>query len=284
LKPGDRVLFQGGASFADNTLMPGWGFDASGTRRAPITFGSYGSGAARLIKGVWLGTDSTHPHGPSYLTFRHLALGPSQGFQGTGNHITLRRLEITDLMPGASTAEVAIETQGSHWVIANNYINRTGDSGMLLGFNANGPDDPAGGYHYRVFGNVITNTGLNAHLGYAAHGIYLKVADAYIAHNRISNYAADGVSVRYRDASVVRNAIGAGPIGIAWYQYDSHPGVSRFTRNLITATSVAGIFICGVKEGCLRPLETFVIAQNRMALAHGVSLNLQPTAGRYRRR
>jgi hypothetical protein len=264
--------------------MPGWGFDASGTPRARISFSSYGGGVARLVKGVWLGTDATHPYGPSYLTFSNLALGPGQGFQGTGSHITLEGLQITDLLPGSSTAEVAIETEGSNWVIAHNYINRTGDSGMLLGFNANGPGDPPGGFHYRVYGNVITNTGMNAQLGYAAHGIYLKVTDAYIANNRISNYVADGVSVRYRNASVVHNDISDGQIGIAWYQYDSRHGVSRFTRNLITGTSEAGIFVCGVNEGCVRPLETFVIAHNRVLTAHGVRLNLQPTTGHYRAR
>ena len=37
--PGDRVLFQGGETFSDATLMP----PTSGTAGSPITFGSFGS-------------------------------------------------------------------------------------------------------------------------------------------------------------------------------------------------------------------------------------------------
>src|SRR5207248_2672645 len=53
LQPGDGVLFQGGATFSDDLLMPGWGSDVSGTRSAPVVFGSYGNGKASLPKGIW---------------------------------------------------------------------------------------------------------------------------------------------------------------------------------------------------------------------------------------
>src|ERR1700722_4506902 len=52
LQPGDTVLFQGGQTFSDATLMP----PTSGTSSDPITFGSYGSGNAQLntATDVWI--------------------------------------------------------------------------------------------------------------------------------------------------------------------------------------------------------------------------------------
>jgi hypothetical protein len=282
LRPGDRVLFRGGETFDDNTLMPGEGFMASGTARAPIVFASYGGGRATLTDGVWLGTSAQAPWGPQYLTFTNLALGPEQGFQGTGNHITLTHLTISNLIAPASHSETGILSEGSHWVIAGNRIDRTGDSGMLLGFNADSAGDPPGGYHYQVYGNSITNTGLDSGLGYPAHGIYLKVADATVSHNWIANFHDDGVSARYRNASIVDNYIAGGAIGIAWYQYDSRAGTSRFTSNDIAYTSEAGIFVCGVAESCVRPIESFVIERNALTQTHGRRLNLQPTVGAYK--
>ena len=51
LQPGDSVLFAGGSTFTDETLSP----RASGTRQAPITFGTYGTGRANLARGIALG-------------------------------------------------------------------------------------------------------------------------------------------------------------------------------------------------------------------------------------
>lgn len=282
LRAGDTVLFDGRAKFSDNTLMPGWGLVVSGTAKAPITFGSWGRGRAVLTKGVWLGTNRVHPHGPSHLRFRNLRLGPTQGFQGTGDYITLERLKISHLVAPYSRTEIAIETQGSHWVIADNTIEDTGDSGMLLGFNANSPGDPPGGSDYVVAHNTITHTGVDRSLDHAAHGIYLKITDAWIEHNNVAYFADDGVSARYRDARIIGNHFGHGSIGIAWYQYDGTAGTSQFVSNLIANTSEAEIFVCGVSEGCVRPIESFVIERNRLHHAHGVQLNLQPTRGYYK--
>src|SRR6202012_2632133 len=94
---------------------------------------------------VWLGVDGRHPGGPSYLTFANLALGPIRGFQGTGSHISLLGLTIGNLLPPSAQQETAIQTEGSHWLIAGNRLERIGGSGMLLGANANAAGDPAGG-------------------------------------------------------------------------------------------------------------------------------------------
>jgi hypothetical protein len=280
LRPGDTVLFHGGETFSDDTLMPGWGFGASGTAGHPISFGTYGRPRASLPEGIWLGTDAEHPDGPSHLKFANLALGPNQGFQGTANDVKLTGMKIGDLLD-ASHSELAIITEGSHWTIAHSYIYRTGDSGMLLGASAGWQGAPPGGSHYLVDHNTIVDTGMDPGLTFGTHGIYDKVTDATIRDNRIVGFRDDGVSARYRGARVIGNDIASGGIGIAWYQYDRLPGTVEFIDNRIADTSAAGIFVCGVAESCLRPLGHFVIAHNRLTNAHGSVLNLQPVLGHY---
>lgn len=281
LQPGDRVLFAGGGTFSDATLMPGEGFSASGTAAAPIVFGSYGNGMARLTRGVWLGTNSFHPRGPSHLTFEDLVLGPAKGFQGTGDYIKLIDLHISHLLGPRSDQETGITTQGSHWVIDGNAISDTGDSGMLLGFGAGSPGDPPGGQDYVIDNNTVSHTGLDGRLSYPSHAIYLKVMDAQVSGNRLTYFHDDGISLRYRDETISHNYIAHGRIGIAWYQYDQHPGMTRVIDNTIAFTSSAAIFVCGVAESCTRPIESFIVEHNLLHKTKGDALNLQPTAGTY---
>jgi hypothetical protein len=281
LVAGDHVLFQGGSTFSDNTLMPGLGFEDSGASRDPIVFGSYGSGKATLTRGVWLGVNQSYPHGPSHLVFENLSLGPKEGFQGTGNYITLRHLTISGLLAAQTNSQVGISTEGSHWWIEDNTITDTGDSGMLLGFDSGRPGDPAGGEDYVVSGNVVSHTGLNPRLTYGLHAIYLKVANARISGNQLTYFRNDGISMRYRDAVVSHNYIAHGDIGIAWYQYDALPGKTRLIANTIAFTSTAAIFVCGVAQSCKRPIESFVLSHNRLTSIQGAAMNLQPTAGSY---
>ncbi|MGN6871718.1 MAG: hypothetical protein ACTHMY_25280 [Solirubrobacteraceae bacterium] len=281
LIPGDVVLFEGGQAFSDATLMPGQGFMVSGAAGRPIVFGSYGTGRAQLTRGIWLGTNAADPSGPSHLVFQDLALGPVQGFQGTGDYIKLIGLSISHLMAPQSHQETGVEAEGSHWVIEDNTISDTGDSGMLLGFDAGSAGDPAGGSDYVVSHNTVTRTGLDASLTYARHAIYLKVADATVSDNRLTYFHDDGISMRYRDAMVSHNYIAHGSIGIAWYQYDDRPGMTRLIANMIAYTSTAAIFVCGVAESCTRPIESFVVKHNLMRRTRGERLNLQPTSGTY---
>ncbi len=272
LHPGDTVLFQGGATFPDQTLMPGWGSGTSGTAGAPITFASYGQGRAVIPLGVWFRSDS-------YLTFANLALGPSAGdmsdggFQGTGDGITIEGLSIQH-------AALGIQSEGSNWRIVDNSIYDTGDSGMLLGGSAGSPGDPPGGTGYLVSGNTITDTGMNPALTYGTHGIYLKVADATVTDNTITHFNNDGISVRYRDNTITGNHISGGEIGLAWFQYDTRAGTSDWSDNTMTDLSAAGVFVCGTREGCDQPLESFRISGNSIHAAADL-LNLQPTSGSY---
>jgi hypothetical protein len=281
LQPGDRVVFKGGATFSDNPLMPGLGYKASGTTGDPIVFGSYGRGKAQLTKGVWLGPNNAHPQGPSYLTFEDLSLGPVEGFQGTGDYITLRHLTISHLIGPRSRQETGIASEGSDWVIESNTIYDTGDSGMLLGFRAGSPGDPAGGVGYVVSANTVSHTGLDGRIPWAKHAIYLKVANATVTDNRLTYFKDDGISMRYRNAMVSNNYIAHGGIGLAWYQYDPLPGTTQLIANTIASTNEAAIFVCGVKEGCRQPIESFVVQDNLLRRSHGVALDLQPTHGTY---
>ena len=272
LAAGDQVLFQGGATFSDNTLMPGWGVGASGTNAVPISFGSYGQGDATITQGVWFKSDN-------YLAFQNLILGSAggitgTGFQGTGNSITI----VNDTIQHVG---IGINSMGNNWTIANNTINETGNSGMLLGFDSSKAGDPAGGSNYLVEGNTITNTGLDSAFGYGTHGIYLKVANATVINNTISHFRDDAISVRYRDNTIAGNHLSYGSIGIGWFQYDTSPGSSRWNNNTISHVSDAGIFVCGTREGCGEPMESFQISGNTITSYSGAVMNLQPTSGTY---
>ncbi len=240
--------------------MPGWGQHASGSSGAPITFGSYGTGQATLTQGVWFNGDSN-------LTFEDLTLGsPSgmsgRGLQGTGDNITVQNLTI-------GHATLGIESVGDNWKIVDNTIFDTGDSGMLLGFNAGRPGDAPGGHSYLVTGNTITDTGMNSAYTYGTHGIYLKVANATVTNNTITNFHDDGISIRYRDNTVTGNHISNGPIGLAWFQYDNLPGTSAWNNNTLTAISNVGIFVCGTREGCRKAQESFSIKNNTIQTTAG---------------
>jgi Right handed beta helix region len=253
LRPGDGVLFQGGAVFSDDALMPA----SSGAPGSPIVFGSYGSGNAALALGVWF-------DGHGDLAFSHLTVGPSGNLQGTGDDVTVEWC----LVEGSEG--VGINAMGSNWTIDDNTVNHIGISGMLL----EGDGDT-------VSGNTITNTGLDSSIPYGKHGIYLKVSNATVTRNTISDFSADGISARYRDATIAENYISDGPIGIGWFQYDPIAGTSHWTANTIVGVSEAGIYVSPSDQGGATR-ESFVIEHNSIEpLPGGVFFNLHQTSGAY---
>jgi hypothetical protein len=243
LAPGDGVLFAAGSTFADDTLMPGWGTDVSGTASASVVFGSYGQGQANLTKGIWTKNESN-------LVFQHLHLGPEQGLSGSGSAITLQNSTITGIVSTPSNTEFGIVTSGPRYTIRNNLIDRTGDSGMLLL-----------GEHYLVQDNTIANTGLDRAITWGAHGIYLKAADSTVVGNTITGFHNEGVSVRYRNSHVEDNTISGGEYGIAWHQYDDATGTSLWTANKISDTSILAIYVSRHDIGGYTH-ENFKIADN----------------------
>ncbi len=243
LRPGDRVLFQAGATFSDDSLQPGWGTAVSGARHRPVVFGSYGNGRATLSQGIWLKNER-------YLVFQDFNLVDGhQGVEGTGSNDVVQECTFTNFMSGT---EVPINIIGSHWQIRGNYIDHTGDSGMLLR-----------GDHFSVIGNRITNTGLDTRLNYGEHGIYLKAYDSKVIDNTILHFRDDGVSVRYSNSVVKGNVISGGTFGIAWFQYGTNRGTSRWLNNTISFTHVAGIYVSPQDIGGPTN-ENFIIKGNRI--------------------
>ncbi len=268
LRPGDVVLFEGGARFSDDALMPGWGLHVSGTSRDPVTFGSYGHGRATLSQGIWI-------KGERHLVFENLDLGPGQGISGTGSYDVVRGCSMSNLM---GSMNLGVNVIGSHWVIENSSIDRTGNSGMLLR-----------GDHFLVSHNTITSTGLDPGIGYDTHGIYLDAADATITGNTIRGFRNDGVSVRYRSSVVTGNTISGGQFGIAYFQGDRRMGTSWWTNNTISHAAIAAIYVSPSGAGGATH-ENFVIADNRIyrsARSHARAasgwrpLSLSHNRGRY---
>jgi parallel beta-helix repeat protein len=262
LAPGDGVLFEGGATFSEEALMP----RSSGASGSPIVFGSYGTGDASLPLGVWF---KEHDG----LAFEHLTFsGESSsiqgtGIQGTGSDVTIEWCSIgNDSLP--------VHAMGSEWTIDENTINHAGNSGMLLE-----------GENFTVSGNTITDTGLDPSITWGKHGIYLKASNATVTDNTITSFNTDGISVRYRNSVLAGNTISGGPIGIGWFQYDPIAGTSHWTSNKISNTTVAGIYVSATsgdaEMGDLATKESFVIEYNTIDPAAGVEMNLETTSGTY---
>jgi parallel beta-helix repeat protein len=258
LQPGDGVLFEGGSTFSDEALMPG----ASGTSGSPIVFGSYGQGNATLPQGVWF-------RGHNGLAFEHLTIGPEGGVQGTGENITIEWCAIGNDSLAINAAAGSSNSNNKNWTIDDNTIEHTGNSGMLLE-----------GENFTVSGNTIANTGLDNSIPYGKHGIYLKVSNATVTGNTITNFSEDGISVRYRNSTVADNYISGGPIGIAWFQYDTISGTSHWTGNTIVGTTAAGFYVSDSNIGGATR-ESFVIEHNTLQPASGVFMNLAATTGSY---
>lgn len=265
LAPGDGVLFEGGASFSDETLMPG----TSGTSDTPIVFGSYGTGNASLPKGVWF-------RGHNDLAFEHLTIedegieSPSD-FQGTGANIIIEWCSIgNDSLPiNAPAPSSSTEVPNSNWTIDDNTINHAGNSGMLLE-----------GEDFTISGNTITNTGLNSSIPYGKHGIYLKVSNATVTDNTITNFTADGISVRYRNSTLTGNHISEGPVGIAWFEMETATGTSHWDNNTITKTTEVGIYVAPPGPGEETP-DHFVIEHDTIQPSAGTFMALSSAAGTF---
>jgi hypothetical protein len=191
--PGTAILFRGGSSFTGATLMP----SASGSDAAPIRFGSYGSGRARISNSggaVWL------PPGAHDLTFTNLDLSSSGAVvfasAGTGpgaTHILVSGCVIHD----SPDAGLINQPQDSAWTIRRNTFSQLGDSGLVIQ-----------GDRVTIVANTITGTGWNPAITYGKHGIYDRGPNTTIADNDISDdTGGSGISLRDHGARVFGNAI-----------------------------------------------------------------------------
>jgi hypothetical protein len=261
LSPGDGILFQGGATFSDDALMP----DASGAQGSPLVFGSYGTGKASFTKGAWFMSKS-------WLAFTDLSFtGSSQGVSGSINgsgsdHILVQDSSFADL----GIAVNAANHSDSDWTLRNNHIDGIRDSGVIL--NGDG---------HVVDGNTILNTGTDSSIPYGKHGIYLKSSDSRVTGNTIRSFEANGVSTRYRNAVIEDNVISGGQIGIAWFQNDPDSGTSFWRNNTISETSTVSLYVSRSDDaGATR--ESFVVSGNRLTRAgSSYYTDFQPTSGAY---
>jgi hypothetical protein len=245
LRPGDHVLFRGGATFQGG-LTP----FHSGRPGAPIEYGSYGRGKARLPRGIWF-------EGASHLRFRDLAIrGAATAIQGTGDAIHVLRVAIAEVTIG-------INATGTDWTVERSRVRFTRDSGLILV-----------GSNHTVTRCLITDTGRDPAITYGKHAIYVKVANARIIRNVVRRFqGGSAVSARYRDSVIERNTISGGEHGLSFFQQDSAAGTSLWSGNRISATTVDAVYVSAAAEaGPTR--ERFVISGNRFAPAMGPALRL----------
>jgi len=206
LAPGDAVLFRGGSSFTDATLTP----STSGSATAPIRFGSYGGGRARISNGggaVWLAP------GAHDLTFSDLDLSSSGSvvFASAGDGPGATHILVSGcLIHDSPDAGLINQAQDSAWTIRGNTFSHLGDSGLLVQ-----------GDGVTIAANTITGTGWNAAITYGKHGIYDRGPDTTIADNDISHdTGGSGISIRDHGARVFGNAIHGTAYAISLFPED----------------------------------------------------------------
>ena len=248
LHPGDLVAFRGGRTFADDQLLP----QRSGARGAPIRYGSYGTSAAILARGMWLASVSWIK--VEGLRFRNTDRPIASGSGSGARHITLARNVITDVSIAIDSANPADHA----WRIEDNRIGRTGDSGIV-----------AQGSAFTVVANKISRTGLDRTIPYAKHGIYSKSARARIVGNRITGFEAQGISTRFHDAVIEDNIVQQGGDGIGYFGDDPVAGTTTICGNTIADVRY-GVLIGIQADGAAgQTQERFQILRNTIATTGG---------------
>ena len=137
------------------------------------------------------------------------------------------------------------------------------------------------GESYTILGDTIDRTGLDSALNYGKHGIYLKVAHA-VVHSQHDHRLLIGRDLQRATATArsTTTAISNGPIGIAFFQYDELAGTSHWTENQISGTTAAGIYV-SASDQAGPTIESFVITDNSIRVASGVTINVKHTEGAY---
>ena len=251
LEPGDVVVFQAGRAFRDAQLSP----RSSGTRRAPIRYGSYGGGQATLTRGVrlaeidWISIEGLRIHSATE--------GIMSGEGSGARHIALSNNKIHDVQVGINSSNGA----DSAWRITQNRISRTGDSGLI-----------AQGDSFTIIGNTITQTGDDSRIDYGKHGIYSKSANARIVGNRIIGFSAEGISTRFRNAVIANNVIRNGQAGIGYWHDDPRTG-----RTLICGNTISNVrhgILLGGDDSSHQAHERFRILGNTVVTTGGPSIYL----------
>jgi len=218
LAPGDVVLFEGGATFSDATLMPA----SSGTAAAPITFGSYGQGLAQIANAdgaVWI------PAGGHDLVFNGLDLTSSNAIvfssAASGSGVSGIVLQYS-LLHDSPYAGLTNQPQDGGWSVRGNTFRHLGDSGLIVQAR-----------EMTIDGNTIVDTGWNPALDYGKHGIYAKAPNLTISNNDISQDTnGSAVSLRFGGARVVGNAIHDTAYAVSLFPQDpANEGTAEIRHN-----------------------------------------------------
>jgi hypothetical protein len=276
--PGDRILFQGGATFSDAALS----LYSIGTAPAPIVFSSYGTGQALITQGFYTngsyGTSSA-----MFFVIDNLSFKASTNIVQVGNsthpvsNFSIRRCTITGDGLTTTTTD-GIFVYGTDWNLVANFILNTSNNGIQCG----GLDQLTGQAH--IDNNLIYNVGLNITQGYNTHGIYGDCNNVACDNNVFvqASVMSSAVSQRYRSWSITNNHIANGAVGTEHLTSDVTMGRTIITANTIVNMTNGGCYVGSTDDGNNQALDQIVITRNRIDVAQsGTPLNLHPTWGGY---
>ena len=265
LHPGDSVLLRGGDTFVGPLKTR-----SSGAEGAPILFSSYGTGRARVVGSA--DAAAVYLNSNRFVTFSKLDVSAPRSncilasAYGTGaSDVRFDDLRIHDCGDaGLSAGNVA----DARITLTNSTVANT--QGCGLHFSGAG---------FRILGNEIRNTGLNASgsLTYPLHGIYARGPRPTIVDNRIVDFQTAGITIRSTGSDLERNTIVAlsrGRRGISYYQETDTKGTTRITDNTIDGVSIQGIAIdngattseFGGGQATASTSEAFVVSGNDITM------------------
>jgi hypothetical protein len=171
-RPGDRILFQGGATFPGNLE-----FDTQdiGLVTAPITVGSYGTGRATINAGAGIGIDVVNA---SYFTINNLTLVGSGYATNNGDGIRFVSNVLGGSIDGINVDNVDVAGFG-HVGIHFLGLNNSGDFTNVNVYSASSHDNGMGGVGVDGQGN--------------GGNIYIGHVTAY--HNAGTGYVESGYGI-----------------------------------------------------------------------------------------
>lgn len=276
---GDAILFQGGQTFSDAALILA---QQVGTPAAPVVFGSYGTGQAKLTQTLtlrcsWAIVDNLFLNCTATGGTQIQGGSPSANIRGNDvvvQRCLLRGNQTTNLSPG-------IYVWGVNWTIQDNAIIEIGNTGVYC-------DDAPGST--RPSDNVAVQRNLIMRIpegpsGAHNHGVYPRATNITVLANVMCGVGASGVCPRYRNSIIRHNHIAETTEGLAWFQYDPKPGRSEWTGNRIYASTDAGIYISSGDTSdvgvFIATQESFTITGNTIGPLSGAVINPNATAGVY---
>jgi parallel beta-helix repeat protein len=256
-------LFQGGQTFSDAVLAP----TCSGASGSPIIYGAYGSGRP-ILQAVYL------PGAQHDLTFDNLELtSNNQLFLSCGGcgqahyNITLKN----SYLHNTTGLGVHSEQADHDWLIENNVIEHTGDSGLLIEYSSN----------VTITGNTVLHTGEQfGPIPYGTHGIYAKGPNLTISYNDFSyDTGGQAISVRAHGQHIYGNTIHDTPSAFEFFDYDTAAppqGTSYIYNNRAWNIGDDAFYYGNQADPQGKtPSVSIVLASNTFALASsGTAVNL----------